>query len=243
MLSIPVYVLSVKSFAARQRSIKEQARHFGFEFEFVLDFDPGETDGAPYQFDVSLGPKSVSNVLKHLEAQKRLVSSGRKIGLVLEDDAILSPRFMERILSVLDRAERLSESYLIFLGGSDDRLDQRFFKVGVNDLVPAELTTAEAYLIDPAGCERRLQALSTWSIDCQADHLLKKLDRFLGISQYRVGEPLVTQGSVTGKFVTALDSSRAKHGSFFLGLRYRYNRFRKQTLPRFFFNIFDSLRK
>ena len=64
---IPIYVISVKSFSERHKHIEQMAERFGFLFEYVWQYDAdelNETDlrrvGGP------LGPKSASNVLKHL---------------------------------------------------------------------------------------------------------------------------------------------------------------------------------
>ena len=94
--------------------------------------------------------------------------------------------------------------------------------------------------MDRHGCERRLDWLGSHKIDRQADHQIKLMDQDLGIRHYWFSRPLATQGSITGMFDTALDASRAKHGTIYLKLRYHWNRLRRQTLPRFIFKFFGG---
>ncbi len=235
---IPIYVISVKSFSERHKHIEQMAERFGFLFEYVWQYDAdelNETDlrrvGGP------LGPKSASNVLKHLHAQKLLLNTGHDVALVLEDDVVLFESFFDELNHILDMTKRLPPGWLIFLGGADNKLDSRFFYSAGQYLVEKPLTTAEAYLVDKHGCELRTRWLETNSVDRQADHQLKLMDQDLGLKQYCVSKPLATQGSITGLFGTSLDSSRAKHSPFFLRAKYRYNRLRRQVIPRFFYRL------
>ena len=232
---IPIYVISVKSFTERHKHIEQMAERFGFLFEYVWQYDADELDEADLsRVGGSLAPKSASNVLKHLHAQKLFLKTSNDIALVLEDDVVLFASFFDELNHILDMTKRLPPGWLIFLGGADNKLDSRFFDSDGQYLVEKSLTTAEAYLVDKHGCELRTRWLDINSVDRQADHQLKLMDQDLGLKQYCVSKPLATQGSITGLFGTSLDSSRAKHSPFFLQAKYRYNRLRRQVIPRFF---------
>ncbi len=241
-MALPIYVISVRSFTDRHKHIEHTARALGFDFQYVWRFDFDQlTEEDRRGVDAGLRPKSVSNVLKHLEAQRMFLKTDSDVALILEDDVILFNNFMTNLELVVDKAKSLDPGWLLFLGGADNKVDRRFIESADMELFESPLTTAEAYLVDRFGCEARAKWLDRNVIDRQADHQLKLIDNILGIKQYCVSSPMATQGSITGKFSTALDSSRAKHSGLFLKIKYEYNRFRRQTLPRILCNLFKGV--
>lgn len=229
-----VFVVSVKSFYERHKSIEAQAARAGLKFEYIWKFDSDElTDGDFERCEASRLPaKSISTVLKHLEAQSRLLQSEADWCLILEDDALFAPNFRRRYREVLGLIAEKREPCLVFLGGTDNRLDARFHESKSLELIESPLTTAEAYLVNRPSCFLRSRFLASNLIDSPADHFLKSVDQKLGITHYRVSDPFVSQGSITGRFQTTLDASRSKHGKLYLRSRFEWNRFRKQTLPK-----------
>ena len=236
---LPIYVISVKSFTDRHKHIEKLSRSFGFQFKYIFDYDADELTETDWErVYPGMNPKSVSNTLKHIEAQKLLIASGKKAGLVLEDDVILFDGFMDNLSRTLELLSQEKDGWLVFLGGADNKIDSRFTESAELRLIENPISTAEAYLIDVAGCVRRQEWFSAHVIDRQADHQLKLIDQSLGIPHFWTSIPLATQGSITGQFSTALDQSRAKHGPLFLGLKYRWNCWRRQAVPRFFGKFF-----
>ena len=232
---LPIYVISVKAFADRHKHIEKLSKLFGFQFKYIFDYDADELTEADWErVDPDMNPKSVSNTLKHIEAQKLLIASGSKVGLVLEDDVILFDGFMDNLARTIELLGQEKDGWLVFLGGADNKIDSRFTESEELRLIENPISTAEAYLIDVAGCVKRQEWFSSHVIDRQADHQLKLIDQSLGIRHFWTSIPLATQGSITGQFSTALDQSRAKHGPLFLGLKYRWNCWRRQAVPRFF---------
>lgn len=238
---IPIYVITVRSFHGRHEHIKSLAANLGFKFEFIYEFDADSLSAEDWsRVDNSMHPRSVSNVLKHIEAQRRLLTSGAPLGLVLEDDVLMFDSFTKKLHSVLELASELDEGWLIFLGGADNKIDERFILAERLELIPKPISTAEAYLIDYVGCRKRLKWLENNLIDRQADHQLKLIDESINVPHFWVSEPMATQGSITGLFPTALDKSRAKHGPKYLVARYQFNRWRRQILPRYWARLVSS---
>jgi glycosyl transferase, family 25 len=240
---IPIYVISVRTFSDRHRHIKDLAESLDFNFEYIFEHDADELSEYDWsRVNRAMNPKSVSNTLKHLAAQERLIASGKTVGLVFEDDVIVFDGFVEHLNKTLELASRLDSGWLIFLGGADNKIDSRFSQSSDFSLIENPISTAEAYLVDIEGCLKRQTWLSSNIIDRQADHQLKLMDQWLGIAHFWTSKPLVTQGSITGDFKTALDQSRAKHGPLFLKWKYRWNCWRRQTLPRFLARVMRLLR-
>ena len=234
MEDIQIFIVSVKSFTDRHDHIKRLSEKFNFDYEFIFKFDPDSQDGLDGRtVSATLKASSVSNVLKHLEASKRTALGETEMALVFEDDVELFDDFFDRLRDVLALAGRLDPGWLIFLGGADNKIDKEIAKSSETCLFERPITTAEAYLIDQHGALLREQWLKENMVDCQADHQLKKIDACMGIRQYCVNKPLATQGSITGKFKTALDESRSRHSRLYLICKYKWNRLRKQIIPRF----------
>lgn len=231
---IPVYVLSVRGFDERQENINAQAAKFGFEPIYIFDFDVGgirEEDLKKFDANAKLPKASISLVLKHLRAMERIVESEAEFALVLEDDAEFFEGAVDRFHKVIEQARALRGPWLIFLGGADNKVDERFL-ADSSALILSPITTAEAILLDRAGCIARLSYLNNTKVNLPADHLLKTVDQLLKIPHYRVSDPLFSQGSITGKFETKLDGSRRKHSRGYIRVKYWYNRIRRQLVPR-----------
>ena len=243
-MNFPIYVVSVRSFTDRHRHMEQIARTTGLTFEYVWEYDADQLDNlVDYKVDINLRPASISNVLKHLEAQRKFLETESNVALILEDDVILYEGFCDKLKEIVKQSNLLESGWLIFLGGADNKVDSRFLEAAELGLVESPITTAEAYLVDRRGCELRRDWLSKNTIDRQADHQLKVMDSTLLINHYCVTHPMATQGSLTGLFQTALDSSRAKRSPRFLRLRFEYNKFRRQTMRRFLASCRNFLRK
>ena len=130
------------------------------------------------------------------------------LALILEDDVVLFDDFFERLEDIIPKLAQFDPGFLIFLGGADNKIDERFLHSSDNDLIETPITTAEAYLVDGFSCIRRVAWVRENIISKQADHQLKEIDNVLGIRHYRIAKAMATQGSITGLFQTALDDSR-----------------------------------
>ena len=241
--SIPIYVVTAKAFTARHEHMRRIEAKIGVRFEFIFDYDVDELrDSALERVRSDMPKPSISCLLKHFEAQRRFLMTDSEICMVLEDDVILFDEFERTVESVLSKIRDIPPGWLIFLGGADNKLDTRFLNVEPFDLLEIPISTAECYLLDRRGCLKRNQWIEKHGFVKPADHQLAHMDRELGIKHYRLGRPVATQGSITGQFVTTLDSSRRKHSLIFLNLKYRWNRFRRQVLPRLIGEVLGKIK-
>ena len=145
--TIPVYVVSVKTFVDRHKHMADLEKRLGIKFEYVWAYDADDLTDEDYaRVDDSMSPKSVSNVLKHLDAQRRFLDSNASICMVLEDDVLLFDSFEADLAKVLRLTQELAPGWLVFLGGADNKIDDRFLSQG-DRLIEQYLSTAEAYLL------------------------------------------------------------------------------------------------
>lgn len=218
--------------------MRQLESQFGLSFEYLWPYDAVDlTDEDTAPFDL---PKktSISSARKHLLAQERLVSSGHDFAIVLEDDAILYDDFNDRLAGLIPKLEALSGDWIVNLAGADSKVDERFLSAGSeNELIERRIATVEGYVINRSGAEKRLNEFKKNGMDLAFDHWLQRTDEALRIPHYWVAKPMLRQGSVTGEFATVLDSSRGNKPAWFLKLKFAWNVFRRQTLPRVFSNL------
>ena len=230
---IPIYVITTKQFHSRHLHMGLIERRLNASFEYILDFDSEDiTSGDLNAIDASMPLSSCSCLLKHFEAQRRFLATDQEYCLVLEDDVVLFDDFENGFKKAIEAASTIEPGWLIFFGGADNKIDQRFLHAKENDLILRELSTAECYLLDRKSCELRSRWLESNNFSKPADHQIVLMDRELSIKHYWTSRPFATQGSITGRFPTSLDRSRKKHSRTFLSTKYYWNRFRRQIIPR-----------
>jgi glycosyl transferase family 25 len=230
-----VYVLSVKTFSDRIAHVERELGHHRIAFEFIFDFDAAELDDATIarHFDEGSAMKrQMSLTLKHLQAWRLALARGQRRILVFEDDVILHPDFTARLREAMRAADGLAPGWLVFLGGADAKVPDWFF-LHPGPLIPLVNTTTEAYVTDLDACRRRVAWCEAHKIRHPADQLLTHVDRQESIRQYWPPEPLVEQGSVTGIFDSALDSTRQKHSHLYNVARHRWTKWRRRTLRKY----------
>ncbi len=230
-----VYVMTVKSFSDRIAHMQAELGRHGIEFEFMFDHDANEIDpvesGRLFEKDrISKGAQSL--IMKNLATWRLALARQQKRILVLEDDALLDMDFTERFVAAMQAADDLAEGWLIFLGGHDTKVPERYF-LAQGPLVELPVATMEGYVCDAEAMRRRLTWVQDHKIDHALDLFLRRLDPELGIRQYWLTQPIVEQGSVVGLFDSALDGQRNKHSRNFNVLRNRWNKFQRHKLRGF----------
>lgn len=227
-----VYVLSVRSFEQRIAHIQAQMARHGIRFEFMFEHDAVAMD--PQLVQATFGPSDLrpahqSLVLKNIQVWRDAVARGHRRVLVFEDDAVLTEDFVTRFGQAMAAADRIPAGWLIFLGGMDTKVPDRYF-LEPGPLVELPIATAEGYVCDLEALTRRLRWLGEHPVTLPADHLMRRIDQDLGVRQYWLRHPIVEQGSVLGLFDSALDAHRQKHGRFFNIARNRWNKFQRRRL-------------
>jgi glycosyl transferase family 25 len=222
-----VYVLTVRTFVDRIAHIERELGKHGIAFEFVLEHDADllDHDLVARRFAPSdMKRTHQSLVLKHICAWERARAAGHERVLVLEDDVVLDPQFGEGFGRALAEADRLAPGWSIYLGRGDNvHVGQKDAKTA---LIPAgPLPATEAIVCDREAVRRRLAFLDTHRITRPADWLLREMDPELGIGHWWLSRPIVEQGSMNGRFTSALDRRRFDRFRAYTWLRYRWDKY------------------
>lgn len=240
-----VYVLSVKTFGTRIAHIESEMLKHNIKFQFVFSYDIPEIDAQLLKTvfcESTLTMAQMSLVLKHIYAWRDAETHGYKNILIFEDDVILNKDFGGYFIKIASAMANLQPNYLIFLGGADSKVPDSYL-LSSDVLVELPIATTEAYITDLPAIQRRLNWLSSNKVSLPSDHLICKIDKLLGITNYWSRKPIVEQGSVTGIFDSVLDSHRQKHSKTFNVLRYRWNKLQRHILRGWIAHIKNACRK
>lgn len=238
-----VYVLCVKSFTQRIAHIEAEMAKYGIAFEFMFDHDAAQLD--PELVRQTFGPSDMkashqSLVLKNIQIWRDAVAHGYRRVLVFEDDAVLTPDFVARFDEAMATADALPPGWLVFLGGMDTKVPDRYF-LAPGPLVELPIATAEACVYDLTAMQQRLAWLNANPVTLPADHLMRRIDGEQGIRQYWLRHPIAEQGSVLGIFDSVLDANRQKHSRRYNILRNKWNKFQRRQLRQWIVQCKDRL--
>jgi O-antigen ligase/GR25 family glycosyltransferase involved in LPS biosynthesis len=229
-----VFVLSVKTFHDRIRHIEDELGRHGIAFEWIFEHDADEL--TPEQLEAVFAPSDMkrghqSLVLKHVETWKRCVERNYRRVLVFEDDAVLARDFDRVFGLAMDEADAVERPYMVYLGCGDNKYVQGAARSQSMLLDPGiELPATDAIVLDRRAAELRLDYVSRQRITRPADWLMREADAATGITQFWLREPIVEQGSMSGRFSSALDDKRTDRGRHWAWLRFRWDRWRRRTL-------------
>ncbi|WP_163560682.1 glycosyltransferase family 25 protein [Halomonas sp. NO4] len=102
---IPIFVVSLKNAIERRESIERQMERWGLEFSFFDAVDGRDKEVLEVHRDLidkewnkkrsgdSLKPEEIGCALSHAFCYKRIIDSGVRDAIILEDDAVLSGDF------------------------------------------------------------------------------------------------------------------------------------------------------
>jgi glycosyl transferase family 25 len=219
-----VFVLSVRSFTDRIAHIRTELARHGIDFEFVFDYDanaipPELNDRMFAPSDMKAAHRSL--VLKHVRSWELALERGCRRVLVFEDDAQLAADFGARLAEALEEAARLPAGWLLYLGrGNNQHIGARAGPA----LVPGgPLPATDALVFDAEAARRRLAYLASHRITRPADWLTREIDAAVGVAHWWLRTPIVTQGSMNGRFDSVLDAKRKWRGRWYAWLRFRWD--------------------
>lgn len=199
-----------KGYEGRARHIENMMKKHGLDFEYVLRGDIADIneDVLSEFFSDNFGAKDAftSCSYKHLLACQRIVDEGWPGAVVMEDDAILFPKFC-RILPEAIRQLNEQEKGPAILSLEDSRL--RFVprskrRKGVLVYPGDRDRLAGCYYVTRAGAEAILASARLHKLDRPIDNFHRlMLDRG-EIAYWWLQPTIATQGSFTGLFTSSL---------------------------------------
>ena len=206
-----IFIINPRSFTDRRVNIERQLRSIGLPYEFIHSFDVEDLNAINmnrYFKKSLLSPQQQSCALKHLEALRLIVERKWQHALILEDDAILSPWFVQGLCEALKESTHLDEPHVLFIGSGGNLYTPRKFRVPGRRLYKSDRgRLAEAYVLGIRAARLRIEWIEEHGIPFPIDNLFEQIDRERGISLYWLEPPVVEQGSKNGRFRSVLESS------------------------------------
>lgn len=207
-----ILVINVRSFVERRKFMESQLARLGLECEFVHEYDAADIESGidkRYFCGSGLRPSQKSCSMKHIAAMSRMVARGWKRMLVLEDDAVLSPHFLDGLQRALHESSSWRNPHVVYLGSGANQYTPRSLRVQGQSLYKntrGRLT--DSYLIGTDEAISRLGWIAKNQMDLPIDHAFDAMDKDLGIDILWFEDPIVEQGSKNGTFPTTLEASR-----------------------------------
>jgi len=203
-----IYVIGLRTSAARRGSITAGLARFGLAPEFIDEWDQEditeEVSRQTFTGDLNIGQRSCG--LKHITALRRIVARGQQQALVLEDDALLAAGFAEGVRASLAERGNYPRPSVIFIGcGGNFYTPKSMLRPGQRLYPGPRGRLADSYILGADTAKVRLDWIAKHRVSMPIDNQFEAIDKATGITMLWLEEPVVEQGSKTGLFDTTLE--------------------------------------
>lgn len=204
-----ILVINPRNFTERRQSIERQLQPLGLPYEFIHSHDAGDLDTATtsrYFGQALLSPGQQSCALKHLQALRLIVERNWQRALVLEDDALLVPQFVQGLQRALEESARFDPPYVLFIGSGGNQYTSRRLRIPGQHLYKSDKgRLGEAYVLGSHAARLRIEWIEQHGISLPIDNLFERIDRERGVAMYWLEPPIAEQGSKNGRFRSVLE--------------------------------------
>lgn len=204
-----ILVINPRSFTERRQSIERQLQPLGLPYEFIHSYDVGDLDAATtsrYFQQAILSPGQQSCAMKHFQSLRLIVERNWQRALVLEDDALLVPQFIQGLQRALEESAQFEPPYVVFIGSGGNQYIPRRLRVPGQHLYKSDKgRLGEAYVLGSQAARLRIEWIEQRGISLPIDNLFELIDRECGIALYWLEPPIVEQGSKNGRFRSVLE--------------------------------------
>ena len=227
-----ILVIHVKTFVDREAHMRSELGRFGLHFEFVLDHDAveitPEIEARYFVPDCRLSRAEKSCCMKHLLAMRQVARLPEgQFGLVLEDDVVLADDFPAILGKAVEEAAGLSGPRVIQVGCANNlHVPKHLVKDGTYLYRASQVRATDSYLIDPDSARRRIAFIEQHKMALPADHLFNQVDTACGIPFYWLEPTVVEQGSMNGRFQSAICAKRSRRSRASQYFHYHLKKFR-----------------
>ncbi len=173
-----------------------------------------------------------SCALKHIRAHQIVIEKGLKSCLILEDDVILSEKFIKITKSALLESKSIESPKVLFLGcGGNFYIPISKIKEGQFLYSAEKGKFGDSYVLDFESAKLRLDWILKNKLSAPCDNTFDAIDRVLGIKNYWLEPTVVEQGSKNGLYPCSLVKAPP---TFIQGIKFRLEKIRRKYVYRFF---------
>lgn len=204
-----ILVINVRSFVDRRRNIERQLDSLGLSYEFIHAYDADDLSSESvrkYLRGSGLSAGQQSCAMKHFHAFQLMLERNWQRVLILEDDVIVAPDFIEGIQDAIRESSGIQGPYVLFIGSGGNLYTPRSVRIPGKRLYrAAKGRLTEAYIIGREAAEIRTAWIERNGIVLPADNLFDRIDQEMSIVPYWLEEPVAVQGSKKGVFKSTLE--------------------------------------
>lgn len=206
-----ILIINPKNFVERRESIERQLRSLGLTYEFIhtydaCDLDPPTTQRYFRQPYPNLGHQSCA--MKHLAAMRLVAERQWHRALILEDDVILAPDFLQGVRDAISEASAITHPHVVYIGSGGNFYTPKSLRVpGQRLYKAAKGRFTDSYILGADTAKLRVEWMEQHGIAGAIDVHFDASDPKLGIEWYWLEDPVVEQGSKNGTFRSAIQSA------------------------------------
>lgn len=231
-----ILILNPIHFSHRRKSIATQLDLRGLKYHFIHDYDiPDITKELSDNFfieTIKMTGAQKSCALKHIRAHQIVVERNLNSCLILEDDVILSKKFIEITQLALAEAECIKSPKVLFLGcGGNFYTPISKMKKGQFFYSAEKGRFGDSYVLDFESAKLRLDWILKNKLSAPCDNTFDQIDSLLGVKNYWLEPPVVEQGSKNGIYSCSLVKAPP---NLIQGIKHRLEKIRRKYVYRFF---------
>jgi len=206
-----ILIINPRDFVHRRESIEQQLRSLGLKYEFIHTYDACDLDPAttrryfrhPYP-----NPSHQSCAMKHLAALRLVVERNWERALILEDDAILAPDFIQGVRDAVSEASAITRPHVVYIGSGGNFYTPKSMRVPGQRLYKAPKGRfTDSYILGADTAKLRVEWIGAHGISGAIDVHFDTTDPKMGIAWYWLEDPVVEQGSKNGTFRSAIQAA------------------------------------
>jgi glycosyl transferase family 25 len=206
-----ILIINPRDFIARRENIERQLRPLGLTYEFIHTYDACDLDPATVQRHFTVpyeSPGNQSCAMKHLAALRLVVERQWRRALILEDDVILAPDFVQGVCDAVAESSAIRHPHVLFIGSGGNFYTPQSMRVAGQRLYRASKGRfTDSYILGDDTARLRVEWMEQHGIAGAIDCHFDASDPKLGIEWYWLEDPVVEQGSKNGTFQSAIQSA------------------------------------
>ena len=206
-----IFIINPRSSIERRHNIERQLRPLGLTYEFIHTYDACDLDAAMVQEHFRVPYPNLGNqscAMKHFAAMRLVAERQWYRALILEDDAILAPDFMQGVRDAIAESSVIMRPHVVYIGSGGNfytpksmrRPGQRLYKASKGRFT-------DSYILGAETARLRVQWIEQHGIGGAIDCHFDASDPKLGIEWYWLEDPVVEQGSKNGMFRSGIQSA------------------------------------
>jgi len=206
-----ILIINPRSFIERRESIERQLRSLGLTYEFIHTYDACDLDPATVQQYFTVPYQNLGNqscAMKHLAAMRLVMERQWHRALILEDDVILAPDFIQGVRDAITESSAFMHPHVLYIGSGGNFYTPKSMRVPGQRLYRASKGRfTDSYIVGADTARLRVEWMEQHGIAGAIDCHFDASDPKLGIEWYWLEDPVVEQGSKNGRFQSAIQSA------------------------------------